>query len=121
MSKTILVVDDSISLRKILNLTLTGAGYEVIEAEDGVAALALLDGRKIHLIVCDVNMPKMDGLTFAREMKKNNAYRFTPILMLTTETGEDKKEIGMEAGVRAWLTKPFQPPQLLAAISKLIL
>lgn len=120
MGKTILIVDDSASLRQVVNLTLTGAGYTVIEACDGKDALTKANGQKIHLIISDVNMPNMDGLTFLREIKKNPAYKFTPVIMLTTEAGDDKKKAGQESGAKAWVVKPFQPPQMLAAVAKLI-
>jgi two-component system chemotaxis response regulator CheY len=121
VSKTILVVDDSASVRQVVGLTLRGAGYDVVEGIDGRDALTKLDGRKIHLIVSDVNMPNMDGLTFVREVRKLPAYRFTPIMMLTTESDESKKREGQAAGAKAWVVKPFQPPQMLAAVSKLVL
>lgn len=121
MSKTILIVDDSASLRQVVNLTLTGAGYTVIEACDGRDALARADGRKIHLIISDVNMPNMDGLSFLREVKKKPAYKFTPVVMLTTEAAEDKKKAGQEGGAKAWIVKPFQPAQMLAAVARLVM
>ena len=121
MSKTILIVDDSSSLRQVVSITLKGAGYNVIEACDGRDALTKLNGQKIHLIISDVNMPNMDGITFVTEAKKLPAYKFTPIIMLTTETGEARKQAGQAAGARAWVVKPFQPAQMLAAVSKLIL
>lgn len=120
MSKTILVVDDSASLRQVVNITLSGAGYSVIEACDGKDALAKANGQKIHLVISDVNMPNMDGITFVTELKKNPVYKFTPVIMLTTESGEAKKQAGQAAGAKAWVTKPFQPAQMLAAVSKLI-
>ncbi|OIQ78042.1 chemotaxis protein CheY [mine drainage metagenome] len=120
MAKTILIVDDSASLRQVVNIALTSAGYEVIEACDGVDALAKLDGRKIHLIISDVNMPNMDGITLVKEIKQKADYKFTPIIMLTTESQEDKKAQGQAAGARAWVVKPFQPAQMLNAVSKLI-
>ncbi len=120
MSKTILIVDDSASLRQVVKLSLSGAGYEVIEACDGVDALTKLDGRKIHLIISDVNMPNMDGITLVKSVKTNPDYKFTPIIMLTTESQEEKKAQGQAAGARAWVVKPFQPAQMLAAVSKLI-
>lgn len=120
MSKTILVVDDSASLRQVVNLALASAGYDVIEAVDGVDALTKLDGRKVHLIISDVNMPNMDGITLVREIKQRADYKFTPIIMLTTESQEDKKAQGQAAGARAWVVKPFQPAQMLAAVAKLI-
>ncbi len=121
MAKTILIVDDSASLRQVVKIALMDAGYEVIEAGNGQEGLQRLDGRKIHLIVSDVNMPIMDGITFVKNVKQHASYKFTPVIMLTTETGDDKKKAGQEAGAKAWVVKPFQPPILLAAISKLIL
>jgi two-component system, chemotaxis family, chemotaxis protein CheY len=121
VSKTILIVDDSASLRQVVSIALKGAGYGVIEACDGVDALGKLNGQKIHLIISDVNMPNMDGITFVAEAKKLPAYKFTPIIMLTTEAGEAKKQAGQAAGAKAWVVKPFQPAQMLAAVSKLIL
>ena len=120
MSKTILIVDDSASLRQVVNIALASAGYEVIEACDGVDALTKLDGRKIHLIISDVNMPNMDGITLVKEIKQKPDYKFTPIIMLTTESQDDMKSKGQAAGARAWVVKPFQPAQMLAAVSKLI-
>lgn len=121
MAKTILVVDDSASFRSVVGLALKGAGYEVIEACDGQDALAKLDGRKIHLIISDVNMPNMDGITLVSEIRKLPNYKFTPIMMLTTESQPEKKEAARAAGAKAWLVKPFQPPALLDAVAKLIL
>ena len=121
MAKTILIVDDSVSFRQVVSLALSGAGYDVIQACDGKDALSKLDGRKLNLIVSDVNMPVMDGLSFVRAAKQLPAYKFTPIIMLTTEAGEDKKAESKAAGVRAWVVKPFQPPVLLDAVSKLVL
>lgn len=121
MPKTILIVDDSASLRQVVKITLQGAGYEVIDAANGQEGLAQLDGRKVHLIVSDVNMPVMDGISFVRALKQLPSYRFTPVIMLTTESSEAKKKAGQEAGAKAWVVKPFQPPVLLDAISRLIL
>lgn len=121
MAKTILIVDDSASLRQVVKIALMDAGYDVIEAGNGQEGLQRLDGRKIHLIVSDVNMPVMDGITFLKNVKQHPSYKFTPVIMLTTETGDDKKKAGQEAGAKAWVVKPFQPPILLSAISKLIL
>ncbi|TAN51450.1 MAG: response regulator [Methylococcaceae bacterium] len=120
MAKTILVVDDSASIRQVVSIALKGAGYEVITANDGQDALKKLDGHKIHLIVTDVNMPVMDGIAFVREAKKLPDYKFTPFIMLTTESQPEKKAEGKEAGAKAWIVKPFQPPQLLDAVSRLI-
>ncbi|MFI3186803.1 MAG: response regulator [Methylococcaceae bacterium] len=120
MAKTILFVEDSASVRQVMNSTLTREGYEVILACDGQDALTKLDGKKIHLIISDVNMPNMDGLTFVKQAKQMPAYKFTPIIMLTTETQVEKMNEGKAAGVKAWIVKPFQPPQLLAAVAQLI-
>ena len=103
-----------------MNSTLTREGYEVILACDGQDALAKLNGTKIHLIISDVNMPNMDGLTFVKTAKQLPAYKFTPIIMLTTENQAVKMNEGKAAGVKAWIVKPFQPPQLLAAVAQLI-
>ena len=120
MAKTILIVDDSASLRQVVAIALKGAGYDVLEAGDGKEGLAKLDGTKINLIVSDVNMPNMDGLEMVLEIKKMAAYKFTPIIMLTTEAGADMKERGKAAGVKAWVVKPFKPDQMLDAVSKLV-
>ena len=121
MAKRIMVVDDSVSLRQVVGIALKGAGYDVVEACDGKDALDKLDGEKLHLIISDVNMPNMDGITMVKEIKKHPSYKFTPIMMLTTESEETKKMAGKAAGAKAWLTKPFQPPTLLGAVSKLVL
>jgi two-component system chemotaxis response regulator CheY len=121
MSKTILIVDDSISIRQVVGMALRGAGFEVIEGVDGKDALTKCDGRKIHLVISDVNMPNMDGITFVTELKKLAAYRFTPVIMLTTEGSDDKKAAGKAAGAKAWVVKPFKAEQMLDAVNKLIL
>jgi len=121
MGKTILIVDDSTSLRQVVGIALKGAGYEVIEGCDGKDALTKLDGRKIHLIISDVNMPNMDGITFLTHVKQHPRHKFAPVIMLTTEGQDAKKEQGRAAGAKAWILKPFNPPQLLDAVSKLIL
>lgn len=121
MAKTILIIDDSASLRQVVNIALKSAGYEVLEAVDGQDALAKLTGQKVHLIICDLNMPNMDGITFIKELKKSSQYKFTPIIMLTTESQESKKQEAQAAGARAWVVKPFQPAQMLNAVAKLCL
>lgn len=121
MAKTILIVDDSASLRQVVSIALRGAGYDVIEGCDGKDALAKMTGQKIHLIISDVNMPNMDGITFVKNVKQMPNYKFTPIIMLTTESQEGKKSEGQEAGAKAWVVKPFQPAQMLAAVGKLVL
>lgn len=121
MAKSIMIVDDSASLRQVVGIALKGAGYDVLEACDGKDALGKLDGRKLHLIISDVNMPNMDGITFLKAAKQLPAYKFTPVIMLTTESGDGKKSEGQMAGAKAWVVKPFQPAQMLAAVSKLVL
>jgi len=121
MAKTILIVDDSASVRQVVSIALNQAGYEVIAASDGQEALSKLDGRKLHLVISDLNMPRMDGISFIRQMKAKPVYQFTPVIMLTTEIAEAKKQEGKLAGVKAWAVKPFQPEQLLLAVSKLVL
>lgn len=116
-----MIVDDSLSVRNVVGIALKGAGYDVIDAEDGKHALSKLVGQKVHLIISDVNMPNMNGIEFVKNLKQMPAYKFTPVIMLTTESGEDKKSQGQAAGAKAWVVKPFQPPQLLNAVSKLIL
>ena len=119
MSKTILIVDDSLSMRQLVKMTLTGAGHQVIEAVDGRDALNKLTGQKINLIISDVNMPNLDGIGLVEALKARNEYRFPPIVMLPTENEQSKKAEGQAAGAKAWIVKPFQPQQLLSAVEKL--
>ncbi len=119
--KTIMIVDDSTSLRKVVGISLEGAGYAILEACDGKDALEKLDGTKVNLIVSDVNMPNMDGITFVTELKKLPNYKFTPVIMLTTESQNDMVQKGKAAGAKAWLVKPFKPEQMLDAVAKLVL
>ena len=119
MAKTILIVDDSGGFRTVVKLALIKAGYNVVEASDGQDAAEKLNAAKPNLIVCDVNMPRMDGLAIARHVKGSATHKFTPIIMLTTESGDSKKSEGRAAGVRAWITKPFQPSALVDAVGKL--
>jgi two-component system chemotaxis response regulator CheY len=121
VAKTILVVDDSASVRQVAGIALRGAGYEVLEAADGKQALAKLNGDKIHLIISDVNMPQMDGIEFVKHVKAHPSYKFTPVIMLTTESGDDKKQEGRAAGAKAWIVKPFQPQTMLDAVAKLVM
>jgi len=120
MASRILIVDDSMSLRTTLGIALKGAGYDVVEAVDGKDGLTKLDGSKFNLIISDVNMPNMDGISFVKALKGQASYKFTPVIMLTTEGDATKMAEGKAAGVRAWIIKPFQPPALLDAVAKLV-
>jgi len=121
MAKTIMIVDDSASLRQVVGIALKGAGYDVIEGSDGRDALSKLSGQKIHLIISDVNMPNMDGISFVKALKQLPSYKFTPVIMLTTESQDSKKQEGQAAGAKAWVVKPFKPEILLGAVLKLVL
>lgn len=120
MSKTILSVDDSASIRQMVRLTLSGVGYEIIEASDGADALGKARAKSAHMVVTDLNMPNMDGLTLIRELRKLPEYKGIPILFLTTESDEDKKREAKAAGATGWITKPFKQEQLLAVVKKVI-
>lgn len=120
MAKKILIVDDSESVRMIARIALREQGYEVVEAGNGVEALQQLDAERVNLVISDVNMPEMDGITLLKQIKASAKHRFMPIIMLTTEAGQDKKDEGRAAGAKAWITKPFQPNVLIAAVSKLM-
>lgn len=121
MSKTIMIVDDSASMRQLVGIALRGAGYEMIEACDGKDALDKLNGQKIHLVISDIDMPNMDGITFVKNLKQLPAYKFTPVVMLTAALKEGKKQEAQAAGVKAWVVKPFMPTQMLDAVSKLVM
>jgi len=121
MARTIMIIDDSASIRMVVSIALKKAGYEVIEAVDGRDALEKIKGQKINLIICDVNMPNMDGISFLKTIKQDPNYKFTPVIMLTTESQETKKQEGRAAGAKAWVVKPFKPEQMLAAVEKLVL
>jgi two-component system chemotaxis response regulator CheY len=117
---TILAVDDSASMRQMVSFTLKGAGYEVIDAVDGVDALNKAKQQAVNLVITDVNMPNMDGITLISELRKLPNYKFTPLLMLTTESAPEKKQAGKAAGATGWIVKPFNPDQLLATVKKVI-
>ena len=122
MAKTILIVDDSSSLRTVVRLALQRAGYDVLEAGDGVEGLRQLDAAgKVNLIVSDVNMPNMDGISFVKAVKQRPEYRFTPVVMLTTESQDTKKAEGKAAGAKAWVVKPFLPEALVNVVQMLVL
>lgn len=117
---TILAVDDSPSMRALVKATLAEAGFEVLQASDGVEALDVARSTSVNLVLADVNMPRMDGITLVKELRGLGSYKFTPILMLTTEINAAKKQEAKAAGATGWLVKPFDPPQLLATIRKVI-
>jgi two-component system chemotaxis response regulator CheY len=117
---TILAVDDSPSMRQMVTFTLKSAGYDVVEAGDGEQALGIAQGKAFNLVITDVNMPHMDGISLIKALRGLPAYKFTPLLMLTTESGADKKAQGKAAGATGWIVKPFNPDQLLATVKKVL-
>lgn len=122
MRKTALIVDDSTSMRQLVSFTLSQAGFDVIEGCDGRDALAKLKAAagKVSIIITDVNMPVMDGIAFVREVRATADHKFTPILMLTTESQDTKKKEGKAAGATGWLVKPFNPEQMLQVVAKVL-
>ena len=118
--KKILAVDDSASMRQMVGFTLKTAGFDVTEACDGSEALKVAQVSEFDLVISDVNMPIMDGLTLIRNLRTLPTYKFTPLLMLTTESGMDKKQEGRSAGATGWIVKPFNPEQLLATVRKVL-
>ncbi|MEI7968509.1 MAG: response regulator [Betaproteobacteria bacterium] len=120
MSKTILAVDDSPSIRNMVAFTLKGAGYDVVEAVDGQDGLDKAKAKQVSLILTDQNMPRMDGLTLVKNLRSMAQYKSAPILMLTTESSDDMKAKGRAAGATGWLVKPFDPPRLLEVVKKVI-
>jgi len=120
MTKTVLTVDDSASIRQMVSFTLQGAGYGVVEAVDGEDGLAKAKANAVNLVLTDQNMPKMDGLTLIRSLRTLSSYAAVPILMLTTESGDAMKSQGKAAGATGWLVKPFDPTKLLEVVKKVI-
>ncbi len=120
MPKRVLIVDDSASIRQVQKVVLSGAGYEVIEAVDGKDALAKLAGQPVHLILTDLNMPNLDGVSLIRAVRRDVAHRLTPVIMVTTESQDSKKAEGKAAGATGWIVKPFTPEQLVAVAKKVI-
>jgi two-component system chemotaxis response regulator CheY len=120
MPRTVLVVDDSMTIRQMVSFTLKQAGFGVLEATDGQDALERLDGARVDLVVTDLNMPRVDGITLIRCLRGRPASRYTPVLMLTTESQESKRQEGRAAGATAWIVKPFHPDKLLAVIGKVL-
>jgi two-component system, chemotaxis family, chemotaxis protein CheY len=120
VSKSVLVVDDSASMRQMVTFTLKEAGFDIVEGSNGQEALARVQGKSVSLVLTDLNMPVMDGMTLIRELRAKPEFKFTPILMLTTESQQEKKLEGKAAGATGWIVKPFQPDQLLQVISKVV-
>lgn len=120
MSKTILAVDDSPSIRNMVAFTLKSAGYEVVEAVDGQDGLDKAKGKRVNLILTDQNMPRMDGLTLIKSLRGMTQYKSVPILMLTTESSDAMKAQGRAAGATGWLVKPFDPQKLIEVVKKVI-
>ena len=120
MAKTVLAVDDSASIRQMVSFTLKSAGYEVIEAVDGMEGLDKAKGRPVNLVLTDQNMPRMDGLALIRALREMPQYASTPILMLTTESSDTMKTQGRAAGATGWLVKPFDPQKLIEVVRKVI-
>jgi len=116
MAKRVMAVDDSATVRQVLQMTLEGAGYQVVEAVDGKDALNKLAGTQIDMMVTDLNMPNMDGIELIRNVRQSPGNRFMPIIMLTTESQPEKKQEGKAAGASGWIVKPFKPEQLLAVV-----
>ena len=118
--RTILTVDDSTSMRQMVRATLQSAGYGVVEASDGQEALDFARTRAVDLVISDVNMPRMDGITLVSQLRALPSYRLTPLLLLTTESSQEKKMEGKKAGATGWIVKPFNPTQLLATLNRLL-
>ncbi len=119
MSKRVLVVDDSAAVRQSVAFVLDQAGYEIVQAEDGKDALSKLDGQTFHLVITDVNMPNMDGIELTGKIRTLDAYKFVPIVVLTTESQEEKMNAGKEAGATGWIVKPFDSDKLLQVVKRL--
>jgi two-component system chemotaxis response regulator CheY len=120
MAKTILAVDDSASMRQMVGVTLRAAGYEVVEASDGDEALEYARKHRVDLVLADVNMPRMDGITLIAQLRTLPNYHLTPLLLLTTESSPERKMQGKQAGATGWMVKPFHPEQLLATLERVL-
>ena len=120
MAKIILSVDDSASIRQLVSFTLKQEGYDIIEAIDGNDALAKLKGSQVDMVLTDLNMPNLDGIGLIKALRSQPSYRFTPIVMLTTESITEKKAAGKQAGATGWIVKPFKPAQLVAVVKRLL-
>ncbi len=117
---TILTVDDTASMRQMISFTLNSVGHEVLQAADGKEALKLLQGKKVDLVIADINMPNMDGIALVKSLREQADYKFIPILVLTTESQESKRQLGKVAGATGWIVKPFNPEQLLTVVKKVL-
>ncbi len=120
MSKVILTADDSSSVRQMVAFTLKGAGYDVVEAEDGKDALSKAKSSAVNMVVTDLNMPNMNGIDLIKALRAEPKYKFIPIVMLTTESQATRKQEGKAAGATGWIVKPFKPEQLLAVVKKVL-
>jgi two-component system chemotaxis response regulator CheY len=120
MSKTFLIVDDSASMRQLVSFAIKDAGHDVIAAEHGKDALGKLGNAPIDMVITDLNMPEMDGIELIKQLRSMAKYKFTPILMLTTESQETQKQEGKAAGASGWIVKPFKPEQLLEVVKKFV-
>lgn len=120
VQKTALIVDDSTSMRQMVAFTLSQAGFVVVEGINGQDGLSKLDGNQVQLVITDLNMPIMDGVTFVREIRTRAEHKFTPVLMLTTESQEEKRKEARAAGATGWLVKPFNPEQLIKTIGRVL-
>ena len=120
MPKKFLVVDDSASMRQLVSFTIKDAGYDVLEAENGKDAIEKLSKTKVDMIITDLNMPEMDGIEFIKKLRTMPDYQFAPIVMLTTESQEAKRQEGKQAGASGWIVKPFSPEQLLDVVKKFV-
>lgn len=118
--KTIMTVDDSASVRMMVNFTLSELGFEIVEAANGKDALRKMEAQQVHMLITDVNMPELDGISLVRKIRENPSYRFIPIIILTTESQEEKKKEGRQAGATGWIVKPFKPEQLIAVVRKVL-
>ena len=120
MSKTIITVDDSPSIRQMISFTLEKAGYEVMQAVDGMDAIDKLGSTAVNMMITDLNMPRMDGIELIKSVRANAQYKFMPIIMLTTESDDSKKQEGKTAGATGWIVKPFKPEQLIGVVKKVL-
>ncbi len=120
MKRTIMTVDDSASVRLMVKFSLAELGFEIVEAVDGVDALRKIEKKPVHMLITDINMPELDGISLVRKVREIPACKFIPIIMLTTESQEEKKREGRKAGATGWIVKPFRPDQLVSVVKKVL-